>query len=68
MSESKLHIIFNFRATLLKTNSIRLDPTDNYVVTTVSDDEASNSSYSDQDETYSNCACDEIDKITESWD
>lgn len=57
------------RATLSKIDSIQLDPSGDYVVTGVSDDEASDSSHSDHDETYSNyCECDEIDETTESWD
>ena len=57
-----------FRATLFKIDSIKLDSTGDYVVTAVTDDESSDSSHSDHDETYSNCECNEIDKITESWD
>ena len=57
------------RATLSKIDSIQLDSTGDHVVTCISDDEDSDSYHSDHDETYGNyCECDEMNKITESWD
>ena len=60
----------NFREALLKTDTITLDSTGEYIVTSVnhvSDDETSNSSCNSHDETY-NDYDDRDNKITESWD